>query len=175
MADEGSVGNLLLYLVYRIEQCCLAHKYQAVGVGNVLQRLFIDAVLTCYLHVDTAIFRLLGADDIWGHILREGRTGLDHRTLSDTRLGVLDDAGGEDDSVLDDAVAGNLRAVAEDAAVADFRVVGDVGTLHQHVVVAEDSLATGVGGAVDDDVFADDVTVADDTFRLLAAELKVLG
>ena len=131
--------------------------------------------MACYLHVDTAIFCLLGADDIGGHILREGRTGLNHRTLSDARLGVLDDTGGEDDSVLNDAVAGNLRAVAEDAAVADFRVVGDVGTLHQHVVVAEDGLATGVGSAVDDDIFADDIAVADDAFRLFAAELKVLG
>ena len=48
-------------------------------------------------------------------------------------------------------------------------------TLHQHVVVAEDGLATNVGSAVDDDIFADDIAVADDAFRLFAAELKVLG
>ena len=94
--------------------------------------------------------------------------------MSDAGLGILDDRAGEDDAVLDLAVAGNLRAVAEDAAVADLRVVADVGALHEHVLVADDGLAAGMGGTVDDDVLADDVAVADDALRLLAAELKVL-
>ena len=47
--------------------------------------------------------------------------------------------------------------------------------LHEEVVVADDGLATVVGGTVDDYILADDVVVADDAFRLLATEAEVLG
>ena len=52
--------------------------------------------------------------------------------------------------------------------------MADVGTLHEHVVVADDGLTATVGSAIDDHVLADDIVVADDALRLLAAELEVL-
>ena len=132
-------------------------------------------MLTGYLQIDTAILHQLGTDNVRGHILREGGAGLNHGSAANTRLRILDDAGREDDTILDGAVAGNLRTVSKHAAVANLRVVRDVSTFHEHVVVAQHGLAATMGGTVNDYVLADDVVVADDTFRLLATELKVLG
>ena len=174
VADERTVGHLLLDLVDGIEQAGLSMEHEAVGVGNVLQQLVIDTVLVCHLHVDTTEFSVLGTDDIGWHILGEGGACLYHGALSDACLGILDDGTGEDDAVFDGAVAGNLGAIAEDAAVADLGVMADVCTFHEEVVVADDGLAAMVCGTVDDDVLTDDVVVADDAFRLLAAEVEIL-
>jgi len=174
VSDEWPVGDLLLNLVHCVEHRRLAVEQQTVGVGNVFQCLLVDTMLARHLHIDTTILDMLGTYDIRRNVLRERRTSLDHRTLSHARLGILDDAGREDDTILDDAVACYLRAIAEDAAIAHLRVVRDVGTLHQHVVVAENGLTTSVRSAVDDDVLADDVTITDNALRLLATELKVL-
>lgn len=174
VADEGTVGHLLLNLVDSIEEGRLAVEHKAVGIGNMLQRLLVDAMLTGHLHVNTAELDMLGADDVGRHVLGERGTGLNHSAAAYTGLGILDDAGREDDAILDEAVAGNLRTIAENTAVAHLGVVADMGTFHEHVVVAENGLAATMGGTVDDDILADDVVVAQDTLRLLATELKVL-
>ena len=139
-----------------------------------LEGFLLDAVLAAYGEVDTAIGVLLRGNDVGWDVARERGAGLNHRTLADACLGVFDDRTGEDDVVLNLAVACNLRAIAEDAVVANLGVVADVGTLHEHVLVADDGLAAGVRSTVDDDILTDDVAVADDTLRLLAAELEVL-
>ena len=132
-------------------------------------------MLTAHGEVDTAVGVLPRGNDVGWYVTREGGTGLHHRALSYTGLGVLDDAGREDDTILNLAVARNLRTVAEDAAVAYLRVVADVSTLHEHVIVADDGLPAGMCGTVDDDVLAYDVAVADDALRLLAPEIEILG
>ena len=174
VADEGTVGHLLLNLVDGIEEGRLAVEHEAVGVGDVLQRLLVDAMLTSHLHVDTAILDVLGADNVGRHVLGERGTSLNHSATAHTGLSILDDAGGEDDTILDEAVAGNLRTIAENTTVADLGIVADVGTLHEDVVVAENSLAATMSGTIDDDILADDVIVAQDALRFLAAELEVL-
>ena len=175
VADGRAVGHLLLNLIYSVEDRYIAVEYQTVGVGDVFECLLVDTMCTTNRGVDTAVLSMLGADDVGRDVLRECCTGLNHSATSDTCLGILDDGAGEDDAVFDDAVAGNLRAVAKDAAVANLRVMADVGTLHEHVLVADDGLAARVGGTVDDNVLADDVAVADDALRLLTTELEVLG
>ena len=174
VADGRAVGHLFLNLVHCVEDGDTAVEHQSVGVGDVLKRLFVNAVGAADGGIDATILSTLGADDVGRNVAREGGAGLYHSTTADAGLGVLDDGTGEDDAVLDEAVAGNLRTVADDATVADLRVMRDVGTLHKHVLVTDDGLASRVCGAVDDDVLADDVTVADDALRLLAAELEVL-
>ena len=174
VSDLGAVGHLVDNLVDGVEERRTAVEDQTVSVGNVLQNLFIDSMLAAYGKVDTAVGVLLRGDDIRRYVARESGACLYHGALSDACLGVLDNGTGEDDAVLNQAVAGNLSAVAEDAVVANLGVVADVGTLHEHVLVADDGLPAGVCGTVDDNVFADDVAIADDALRLLAAELKVL-
>lgn len=181
--DEGNdVPNfvagrhLILYLVAGIHDVTLSVEHETVGVGDVAQHFVGDAVDAAHGGVDAAIADgCASGDDVGRHVFREGCSGLYHGSLADTGLGVLYDGGGEDDTVADLAVAGNLCAVAEDAAVAHLGVVGDVGTLHQTVVVADDGLAATVGGTVDDNVLANDVVVADDEFRLFSPEVEVLG
>ena len=174
VSDLGAVGHLVDNLVDGVEERRTAVEDQTVSVGNVLQNLFIDSMLAAYGKVDTAIGVLLRGDDIRRYVARESGACLYHGALSDACLGVLDNGTGEDDAVLNQAVAGNLSAVAEDAVVANLGVVADVGTLHEHVLVADDGLAAGMCGTVDDNVFADDVAIADDALRLLATELEVL-
>ena len=48
-------------------------------------------------------------------------------------------------------------------------------TFHQHVLVAQNGLTATMGSTVDDHILANDVTVSNDTLRLLTTELKVLG
>ena len=124
--------------------------------------------------VDTTILALAGSNNIRWNVLREGSTSLNHRTHANTCLGILNDTTGEDDMVLNDAVARNLRTIAKDAAVAHLRIMRDVGTLHQHVLVTQNGLATSMRGTVDDDILTDDVAITNDTLRLLATELEVL-
>ena len=174
MAYLRPVRHLVHNLVDGVEKRRSAIEHQPIGIGNMLQRLLVNTVLTTYGEVHAAIGILLSGYNIGRNIAREGSTGLHHRTSADTRPGIFNDRTGEDDAVLNLTIAGNLRTIAEDAAVADLRVVRDVGPLHQHVLVADDGLSAGVGGTVDDHIFADNVTIADNTLRLLATELEVL-
>ena len=118
MVNLWTRGHLLLNLQDGIEQRATTIEYQTVGVGNVLEHLLVDTMLATNGEVDTTILALTGGNNIRWDILREGGTCLNHRTHTNTCLGILDDAGGEDDVVFDNAVAGNLRTIAEDTAVA---------------------------------------------------------
>ena len=72
-------------------------------------------------------------------------------------------------------VPGQRRGVAEDRVAADVAVVRDVGVGHQQVVVADaGDAAAARGAAMDGHELADDVAVADDDPRRLAAELQIL-
>ena len=174
MVNLWTRGHLFLNLQDGIKERATAIEYQTIGVGNVLEHLLVNTVLATNSEVHTTILPFLGSNNIRWDILREGSTSLNHGTLSHSRLGILDDAGREDDIVLDDAVAGNLCTVAKDTAVAHLGIMRDVSTLHQHVLITNHCLSTSMGGTVDDDILTDDIAVADDTFRLLATELEVL-
>ena len=76
--------------------------------------------------------------------------------------------------IIDGYLAGELGAIADDDVVADDVVVGDVTPFHQQVARADDGLPLGGCAAVDGDILANLVVVADDGQRLLALELQVL-
>ena len=63
-------------------------------------------------------------------------------------------------------VAAQEGAVGEDAAIADAAVVGDVAAGHEEVAAADDRLEGLRRAAVDGDVLAEDVVVADDDIAL---------
>jgi len=170
----GSVGYLLLYLVGGIKDAGLAVEHQTVGIGNVLQRLLIDTMLAAYGEVDSAVLSLVGNNDIGWNIFREGSASLYHGTNANACLGIFNDTTGEDDGILNQTVACNLRTIAEDAAVSNLGVMRDVCTLHQEVVVADGGLSAAMCGTVDDYILSDNVVVADDALRLLPSEFEVL-
>ena len=171
----GAIGHLFLDLHDGIEDAGLTVKHQSVGVGDVLEHLVADAIGAAHGGVDAAEGdgRSTG-NDVGRDVLGEGCSGLNHGSFADACGGIFDDATGVDDAVGDVTVAGNLRSIAEDALVAHHRIVRDVGAFHEEIVVADDGLPTGVGGAVDDDVLANDVIVADDELGLLTTEVEVL-
>ena len=140
-----------------------------------LERLLVHPMLASDGHVDTTILTLTSHDNIRWHILRESGARLNHRAHAHTCLGVLYHRGGEDDTVLDVAVASNLRTIAKDATVAHFRVVRDVRTLHEEVIIADNGLSPLMSGTVDDHILADDIMITNHTLRLLPTELEVLG
>ena len=170
----GTVGHLLLNLNHSIEEGGLTVEHQTIGVGHMLHHLVVDAIELTHGGVDAAKLHALGTDDARWHVLREGGTGLHHRSTTYANTSISNDAGREDGTILNLAVTGNLGAVAEDTAVAHLGVMRDMGTFHQHVLVADNGLSTGMGGTVDDHILADDVAIADDALRLLATELKIL-
>ena len=88
----------------------------------------------------------------------------------------LVDAGeaGDDDVVGDGDVAAEGGAVGENAVVADDGVVGDVGIGEEVVVVADDG-GLGGGAAVDGDVFAEGVALADEDAGWFAGVFEILG
>ena len=106
--------------------------------------------------------------------MREGRTSLNQREVSGTGVGILDGTRGEDDTIADLAVAGDLRTIAEHAVVAHHRIVADMGAFKQEVMAADLRHAVAVGTTVDNDILADDVVVADLHIRLGATEVEVL-
>ena len=66
-------------------------------------------------------------------------------------------------------------AVAEENPVADEAVVSDVGVCHEDVVVPDRrQAAPAAGSAVHGHALAEDVAVADQQPRMLAAELEIL-
>jgi hypothetical protein len=47
-------------------------------------------------------------------------------------------------------------------------------TLHQHIIIADDSLATSMSGTVHHYILTENIIVADNAFRLLAMKLEIL-
>ena len=76
--------------------------------------------------------------------------------------------------VADAAVASYLYGIADDAVVADFGVVADMGLRHDEGMASDACGRAGMNAAVDDDVFADAVVIADYHFGLVAFPAEVL-
>ena len=169
-----AVGHLLLYLIDSIENAGVSVEQQTVCIGDVPLNLFVNTIEIEHRRVNAAILHFFRADDARRHVLRERCAGLYHGCPAYTRAGVGDDRGAEDGAILDDAVAGNLRTVAEDAAAAYLGVVADVRAFHEDVVVANDGLSACMRGAVDDHVLTDDVVVAENALRLFTTKIEIL-
>ena len=71
MTDLGTVGHLLLNLHDSIEERGLTVEHQTIGVGDMLDDLVVGAIELTHSGVHAAILHTLGADDAWGHVLRE--------------------------------------------------------------------------------------------------------
>ena len=84
------------------------------------------------------------------------------------------DIGADDGEVVDHYFTGDFGGIANDATITDFDVVGHVHTFHKQVVATHYSAAFGGCAAVDGDVFADGVVVANLGCGFLALEFEVL-
>ncbi len=175
VTDFGAVGHLIFDLVHRIEDACLSVEHESIGIGDVLDDLFIDAVRGAHRLVHpTVCDGHASGDDVGRDVLREGGARLYHSAFANACSCVGDDARREDGPVVYLTFAGDLGAIAKDAPVAHFDVVRDVHALHQEVVVADDGLSAGMRSAVDHHVLSYDVVMADDTLRSFASEVEVL-
>ena len=87
---------------------------------------------------------------------------LHHRHRADPAELVHDSVAREERAVANDRVAADECAVGEDRPVADDRVVADVAVCHEHVFRADPRVLLERVGAVNGDVFAKGVAVADD-------------
>ena len=148
---------------------------QTVGIGDVLLHLLVDTCLVHHRIVGASVFKRLAAsnDEGWD-ILRERGAGLNHCQASHTGVGILDSRTGEDDTIVDLAVARNLHTITEYAVVAHHRVVTDMHAFQEEVVVTDLRHAIAMGTPVDDHILADDIVVANLYIRLLTTEVEVL-
>ena len=173
--DLRTIGHLIANLFDDIENARLSVEEQTIGVGYVVLYLLVDLGIVHHRRVRTTILhRITTGNDVGRHVVREGRTCLNQREVSGTGVGILDGTRGEDDTIADLAVAGDLRTIAEHAVVAHHRIVADMGSFEQEVMAADLRHAVAVGTSVDDDILADDVVVADLHIRLGATEAEVL-
>ena len=81
---------------------------------------------------------------------------------------------GEERPVADHYVAGDQHAIGQDGLVADDGVVADVAVRHEKIFRSDPRVLVGRVGAVNGDVFTEEVSVADDEPGRLAAVLQVL-
>lgn len=125
-----TVRNLVLDLLNHVEHARLSVEEQTIGVGDMTLNLLIDLGIVHHRRVRTTIFhRVTTSNNIGGNIVRKGSTSLDQREVTSTGIGILNGSTGEDNTIADLAVAGNLRAIAENTVVSNHRVVADMGTL----------------------------------------------
>ena len=173
--DLRTIGHLVANLFDDIENARLTVEEQTIGIGDVALNLLVDLGIVHHRRVGTAILhRITTSNDVGRHVVREGRACLNQREVSGTGVGILNGTRGEDDTIADLAVAGNLRTITEHAVVAHHRIVADVGSFEQEVMATDLRHAVAVGTTVDDDILADDVVVADLHIRLSATEVEVL-
>ena len=173
--DFRTVGHLSLDLVDHVENARLSVEEQTIGVGDMVLNLLVDPGIIEHRGVRTAIFhRITTGNDVWWHIVREGRTRLDQREITGTGIGILDGAAGEDDAIADLAVASDLRTITEHAVRSHHRIVADMGSFEQEVMVADLRHTVAIGTTVDDDILSDDVVITNLHIRLGATEVEVL-
>ena len=131
----------------------------------VLQNIGIDAVERC---------RFLGRNDIRRDVATKTATGLNHRPRADTAPLAHQDISAENDEVFQETISGNLAAIAEDATVGNHRVVGNMHPFVEEVPVSNLGLALRRSGTVHDDIFTEDVVVADKQQRIPTFIFEIL-
>ena len=81
---------------------------------------------------------------------------------------------GEKRTIKNRDVTREQNAVGKDDAVVDVRIMADMNIRHDEVVRADDGFSVGLGGAMNGDVFAKDIVVADAGARGRAVVLQIL-
>lgn len=114
-------------------------------------------------------------DDVRGHVAADAASAFDKYPFADIGIFVHDDAGREYGAGVDSDIAGYLDSVAKDVGAYDVAVMSDVCFGHDEASVTDACTAFFGDTAVDDDLFADGVVVADVAVCLLAFPTEVLG
>ena len=99
--------------------------------------------------------------DIGRYILARAATALDEGPATHTTLLLYNHTAGQNGFAVDVAFAREVAIDAQDTVVVDPAIVTDAGTLHHTDVVADDGFARGMSSAVDDDILANGIVVAD--------------
>ena len=120
-------------------------------------------------------YRIFAAcNDKRGDVARERSTSLYQCQTTNTGVSILDGRAGENDSVMNLAVASNLHTITKHAMIAYDGIVADMSTFEQEIVVADHGAAITIGTTVDDDILANDVIITYLHIRLLATEIEIL-
>ena len=175
MLNLGAVGHLILDLVDNIEDTRLTMEQQTIGIGDVLLYFLVDSSLFHHRRVRASILEGFAAcNDKRGDVARERNTSLYQCQTTNTGVGILDGRAGENDSVLNLAVASNLHTVTKHAMIAYDGIVADMSSFEQEIVVADNGAAITIGTTVDDDILTDDIIITYLHIRLLATEIEIL-
>ncbi len=124
------------------------------------------------VHADDEVDALL--NDERRNILRAAGASAEQAQPADTHKLMHGRITGQEDIVLQHAVAADEGAVGQKTVVADDTIVSDVGIGHEEVVVADTGRPGGRRAAMDRDPLAEDVVVADLESRRFPRILDVL-
>ena len=111
--------------------------------------------------VEAADGVIAAGDSVGGEVFGDAGAALHEGEGADADELVDEAVAGDEGAVIDAGVAAEQCAICNDDPVADMRVVADMGVRHEEVVVAQAGLFGGIAGAMDCDVFADGVLLAD--------------
>ena len=100
---------------------------------------------------------------------------LHHGHRADAAKLVYHGVAGDEGTIADHYVAGDQHAIGQDDFVADDGVVADMAVGHKKILRADPRVFAGRVGAVNGDVFAEEVSVADDEPGRFAAYFKSCG
>ena len=88
-------------------------------------------------------------------------TALDEGPATHTTVLLYNHTTGQNGFAVDVAFTRQVAVDTQDTIVVDPAIVTDAGTLHHADVIADDGFALGMGSAVDDDILANGIVVAD--------------
>ena len=175
MLDLRTHRNLVANHEQRIEQAGVALVNNTVSMADMLDDFFVEPFVLQNIGIDAVEgCRFLGSNDIRRDIATETATGLNHRPRTDAAPLAHQDIAAEDDEVFQEAIPGNLAAIAEDAAVGNHRIVGNMHPFVEEVPVSNLGLALRRSGTVHDDIFTEDVVVADKQQRIPTFIFEIL-
>ena len=175
MLDLRTHRNLIANHEQRIEQAGVALVNDTVSMADMLDGLFVEPFVLQDKSIDTIERRrFLGSNDIWRDVATETATGLNHRPRTDTASLAHQDISTEDDEVFQETISGNLAAIAEDTAVGNHCIVGNMHPFVEEVPVSNLGLALRRSGTVHDDIFTEDIVVADKQQRIPTFIFEIL-
>ncbi len=148
----------------------------SVGLGYIVDLVLGEAAVFAHHYGIYAIIcgGIMGDDDIRRHVRADAATAFDENEFADAAFLVDNSVRRKYGAFVDYSVAGYGDAVAEDAFAHDVRVVAYMAVCHDEASVADACTALAGDAAVDYDMFADDVIVADIAICLLAFPSEIL-
>ena len=102
------------------------------------------------------------ATTVMGHIFGDAAVALDDAVITDTNKLMKPGSAAQEAVVADVNMPGEEHAVGEHITVTELHVVCDMGVGHEEVIAAEAGDAAGLGAAMDGDLLANRVALADD-------------